>query len=172
MVHMYFIPIFNTERHGIHKQKDLSKFYSNLLKNNVSMGAYNVATSSVPAAANEESSGKDSKTELSEDKSVSKKKESPDLGKEITTVRKKEHDETEIVEPKLVELESAKDKRLVSNEDERDEKPEVHEKKSEEESNTAPEVSKKRGEKRNTDEAAQAARERYLARKRLKQSAQ
>jgi len=86
------------------------------------------------------------------------------------------YDKTETADLNEQELGSAnvddEDNRLTKDENERDES--VHDERQDEasQSSTTPEVNKKRGEKRNNEEAAQAARERYLARKRMKQSIQ
>jgi len=137
------------------------------------MGAYNVAASSVTATANEEASNKDSKADPPRDNK--KKERTPDTGEEPAIVG---GDESETADLNVQEMKSVNvddDNRLTMDENESADGERQHEKHEEShkvESSTTPEVSKKRGEKRNTEEAAQAARERYLARKRMKQSVQ
>ena len=160
---IFTLCVFNilcTERHGIHQQKDLSKFYSNLLKNNISMGAYNVK-------ASDNTSNEDSKqtAALSNDQARD----------EEGTIKEKKHDDDNTVEQKKDDTRRPRDEdneeRSDTETEEMNREPikvkddhEVMEDTSVKEEKTI----KKKAEKRNTDETVMAARERYLARKRMK----
>ena len=149
------------EKHGIHRQKDLNKFYSNLLKNNISMGAYNVKASD--NTTNEESTETTPRTDQPGDEDVKKEKKLDDI---IVVEQKRDNtrrprveecheersdDGTEVISEEVEEVVEVKDDHKVT-----------------EGTSVEQEKTVKKKEKRNTDETVMAARERYLARKRMK----
>jgi len=154
------------EKHGIHQQKDLNKFYSNLLKNNISMGAYNARASGNEGSSKEHTT----RTEPPKDKDKDTKKE-----------MKKNDDNNKMVEKKRqLDEEDYLDEQIVkeNGNDERTEemiitthKRTMDDKNMEDKTTDSivQEKTKKKAEKRNTEETVMAARERYLARKRMKQ---
>ena len=162
--------ISSVEKHGIHRQKDLNKFYSNLLKNNISMGAYNVkantdttsegredSTTTDQARDNDRDSVKEKKTLNDDDDGIIVKQKRKDL--------KRLHEEEDLEESTVNE--TAERSKEVQNKVEPSAQ-DNHDVKEEKQENTK----KKHAEKRNNVETVMAARERYLARKRMKQEAQ
>lgn len=129
------------------------------------MGAYNVKASTDEGSSREQTT----KTEPPKDKDKGIKKETKknddnDKMEEKTTNLKKPLDDEQYLEEKIAgndersdEVKVTTHKRPVDNEDMEDKTSGVQEK------------TKKKAEKRNTEETVMAARERYLARKRMKQ---
>ena len=161
--------ISSVEKHGIHRQKDLNKFYSNLLKNNISMGAYNVkANTDTTSEGREDSTTTDQARDNDRDSVKEKKTLNDDDGIIVEQKRKdlKRLHEEEDLEERTVN-ETAERSKEVQNKVEPSAQ-DNHDAKEEKQENTK----KKHAEKRNNDETVMAARERYLARKRMKQEAQ
>ena len=170
LINIHSIVIY-IEKHGIHRQKDLSKFYSNLLKNNISMGAYNV----VKANDNDtDEQSKDSSAETSKGKDIEKQKE-----RNSDEIKDDDVEKRRILKRPCDE-DNQEEERTDREDEERDRTVEgvrqsthVIEDKTDSSSSTVQEkISKKKVEKRNTEDTVMAARERYLARKRLKQDTQ